>query len=1280
METAHHRTDTGFTSREYGSTQRLLPQEVDIMGVLEQRVDDGKGWELLDVFLTGGAPWGFSLKGGLEHQEPLIITKVEEGSSAWASQLQVGDEILSVNDIPLSGYRQEAIGLVKASLKTLSLGIRRRNDSPKRPHSRRSDRITEGRSEAAKTLSAPTSALQSRYDASSSVYDLSSNWDQANLHRVSDQLSSLGSMDGLDHPLTHLSPGGTIMDHFSEGKRDSAYSSFSTSSGTPDHTLSRSNAASTENMLSKLGPWDGRHGQSLGLLQQPAEAGGWESPRAEEQPGSRHSSASAGRSAGPLWHVPPKNKYPQPLPDGSDSRGLCREEQPPAKPHTEDHSSHYRGNAYSTEHRYFTFTPAGRGVQPRDQSQEPWLSQEDHRMCPRTPLLYTVSQDHTSLADQPRGAVRPLYQDLTSLANQPRERLRPLSQDLTSLASQLREPPNPLTGKQLQGSDRFATILRSEIQNRRARLQKSRSAAALTGPDGADENPDASATSTTYKDHLKEAQARVLNDTSFQRRDLQPVPPERLRSQAPASYLPSAPPSSSLQNDITPLPGLSDAPQRNPGHSSSQVTRVGGRKRFSTEKKARSLSVPDRIHQVGVEEAPPHPEAAGSSSHHHTFFESTAKHTFPNAHPSLSHPDQHWPGWREGKPFSGQSGEGWGPARAASTGQLLEDSQGSLSHGDVEAFLEHQRLGTFAEHETTWNIQGRPLEARASGKYHSADSILDPYTGERNRPSYIHGRPHSPPSADSYGQNTPVVERTQDGSHPEYYPTGQESSARVSDWTLGVCGVRDRPAEPPLQPPQGYPVNFLPANQGHPQHHNRPFPQNPEALPPYPADQSRDTEPKQLSTPRKKAPVPSRPRPPKPTPVLSDSLESLSAPGSTPSRWGELPQGARQQEEQEAERRPVLAASPPQAESCSPSLQFAPQRLTDKPPASLHHDAPCSGVESSVEHSSRGKKVPVRIVRQAESCSPPQPDRTHTGPGPCPEPRPPVYQQRAGEEDHACLRELQEALPSQWVGGKVVSRKEDQKREELAKSIVGQDKAPTDILDQSRSRQLSLRSSEKHEEDTLPESDTSVPKAELQEQVKERDSEDELDIDLANKHQLIDSLSRKLQVLREARESLLEDVQENNALGDKVEATLQQVCSSNELDKFRRFVGDLDKVVSLLLSLSGRLARVESALNTPEEGTTPEEKRALMEKRKVLIGQREDAEELKENLDRRERVAYDILASYLSEEHLADYQHFVRMKSALIVERRKLEDKIRLGEEQLKSLMDSLPQEQSMPS
>lgn len=57
-----------------------------------------------------------------------------------------------------------------------------------------------------------------------------------------------------------------------------------------------------------------------------------------------------------------------------------------------------------------------------------------------------------------------------------------------------------------------------------------------------------------------------------------------------------------------------------------------------------------------------------------------------------------------------------------------------------------------------------------------------------------------------------------------------------------------------------------------------------------------------------------------------------------------------------------------------------------------------------------------------------------------------------------------------------------------------------------------------------------------------------------------------------------------------MEATVKVVCKPNEFDKFRMFIGDLDKIVNLLLSLSGRLARVENALNNLDENASPEER------------------------------------------------------------------------------------------
>ncbi|OCT56181.1 hypothetical protein XELAEV_18000699mg, partial [Xenopus laevis] len=173
--------------------------------------------------------------------------------------------------------------------------------------------------------------------------------------------------------------------------------------------------------------------------------------------------------------------------------------------------------------------------------------------------------------------------------------------------------------------------------------------------------------------------------------------------------------------------------------------------------------------------------------------------------------------------------------------------------------------------------------------------------------------------------------------------------------------------------------------------------------------------------------------------------------------------------------------------------------------------------------------------------------------------------------------------------------------------------------------------------------------------------------------ELIASLTCKLEVLKDAKENLLDDLKLNNILGEEVEALIETRCKPNEFDKYKMFIGDLDKVVNLLLSLSGRLARVENELSSLGEDASADERNTWNEKKKQLCGQHEDACELKENLDRREKLVMDILGNYLTGEQFADYQHFVNMKSALLIEQRELDDNIKLGQEQLRCLTESLP-------
>ncbi|XP_038131737.1 protein Shroom2 isoform X3 [Cyprinodon tularosa] len=1523
-------------------------------GDLHHRMREGESWRTVHVFLSGGAPWGFTLRGGLEHREPLLITKVEEGSKAAAVSLQVGDELININEVPLSGYRQEAICLVKGSHKTLSLVVKRRNEPISRPHSWHSTKFNESQSEAGRRKSPPTTVWHPRYDASSSssATDLSSGWEQTNLRRVSDQFSSLGSMDSLEH-VPHSYPSGQMSnnstEHLGGGKRDSAYSSFSTSSSTPDYSLSKSNAASTENVAYKVGQWDmgakhsnsrnsqslvaegGRQEERLMYFQMPGVNSGHSGPQNEDSAGSRHSSSSR-TSFGPVWNVPEKKKSvsaspPPPLPPArSDSfaatkaheRGMVKTPPEGPEPHlackvpAENRRGHnispknetenvYVGSdkcsnsQYSSNKQYsfyshdvgqqqvpqgsqlfhsrqhgdkstfhhpprFTSVPkpqhvggshcssqepstngstkhsnqrrslssslsstttnqntetagpnryycvstsnqpaswsdipndrrSGAGVDPSQPGTEQMVNKVKYQppshskdsnvyskhqvtTVPETSVLKHFSDDRESQRRNSGQMTDPLY-----VSNPPKKhpeqrrslpaQLKDSHQDfvgsqvsnicpkttpmLHSLSMGVKgqeeksSGPNSeecLESKQVKRSERFATTLRNEIQMRRAKLQKSTSAAALPEAEGEVGGQDSCKStkssiptsadgsfSNSYKDNLKEAQARVLQATSFRRRDLE------LEGKA--------------HKDVNPLATVTESETH---HSTGHVTRIGFRKRIPTEKKVRSYSEPDKIYEIGVSQSPS--ENAKSFLDQQTHFNEPIKPGFPDYMPPKSQ-------------VKNQSS-------SCATVDPKETQNTEVSYSTPSS-PDKQRLGTFAEYEASWKIQKKHLEKKPRGRYRSADNILDPESEDRTQRPCFHERSRSSPTADIYGQKIPVPAGNLD---TEYSQTKIQTTETLTDTrsyhgNSGDCREREKPAEI-----ENYAAPPPPLMTG----------ANPDCRRRSTAAATRNHKSVSVS------PCPTEPgehsptQPPAAAPVKQQEIDSqISFTGSQSDVLNQCPSNfepnptfhptssaktdCEQGKGQEAEHHPSTSNPQPvssaQASSYrpsglfgmegqrSPSPHFSPQRLSDKPPVSLHADE-SNRVEHLIENqNTAARKVPIRIVHsegsEEKENSPflQQSDLPHSEAGGQSVARlgalPALGQDsvfcaftRQREPENSPEPEVQQRDPymttlgdypssnSEELSSKEegLSEREEQKREELARDIMGKDKSLVDILDQSKMRttmdlmegifpqgeqlldgahqrrKIQTKQTKpaegREKEDKLAAAasmvtsstyySTSAPKAELlikmkdmQGQDEEEDSEDELDIGLNNKKQeLIDSLKKKLQVLQEAKESLLEDIMDNNALGDEVEARVQQVCRPNELEKFRMFVGDLDKVVSLLLSLSGRLARVENALNNLEEDAAPEERRTLIEKRKLLIRQHEDAKELKENLDRREGVVCDILANYLQEDSLADYEHFVKMKSALIIEQRKLEDKIKLGEEQLKCLMDSLPIEERL--
>ncbi|XP_017290058.1 protein Shroom2 isoform X2 [Kryptolebias marmoratus] len=906
--------------------------------------------------------------------------------------------------------------------------------------------------------------------------------------------------------------------------------------------------------------------------------------------------------------------------------------------------------------------------------QDPWVPQEDHRISPlKTPLLHSLAQESRSLTER-----QPAASTMSATSTQ---------EDTTTTGS----------GKLNRRSDRYATTLRKEIQQKRAQLQKSRSAATLTHEaedDDADEwrSTETSASSNTYKDHLKEAQARVLQATSFQRRDLEPLGPE-------GSVLKAA------------------------------SGRIRGRRHFHPAKRTHSVSEPDKMDKVGVEGEP-----QTSSDPERKFSETKPAFSRPvlRSSPSPKLDETNKP-------------KEMFPSRDPEETQQTTDPN-QLSPGHKQVLLEQQRLGTFAEYQATWSKKKKSSDSKTQGRYHSAENILD--ASEEETAACVHERSRSSPSADFYSQNIPSQWRDPEDQQNSF-STREKAGSRSSDHSpqSGMSVPRNEGVVPGLPDHRTKPDPAGPTHAtlsaGRRSASPNPDSQQPQTQsllpPPRPHLGPETTSSSQeFLTGAQLDPAALQPL----SSSGSDSQNHAAAgpaPPSSPSLNAESGPDPEEEKEQPEPPSASSSSSLTAGGARSPSPLFVPLRLTDRPPAvSLQDDSQRRSEEEPpvpavMDVRSPVKKVPIRIVdssdrqgqvglhQSSETCSHVSALRTTEDPA---SPRIFTSPQEPDQEPDQELEQEPEQEPElsqeSWSAGDL-HLEDEAKREELARDIMGKDKSLVDILNQSGRRTTMdlmeglfppeekilegaqqrrrasagsrLPTSNRREEEDLSSSaaaslvpsssyyNTSAPKAELlikmkdmQEQLEEQDSEDELDVDLASKKQeLISSLARKLEVLREARQSLQEDVEDNEALGREVETTVQRLCQPNQLDKFRMFVGDLDKVVSLLLSLSGRLARVENALNSLEDDAPPEEKRTLTEKRKLLMRQHDDAKELKENLDRRERLVSSIMEEHLEAESLDDYRHFVKMKSALIIEQRKLEDKMKLGEEQLKCLMESLP-------
>ncbi|XP_057276288.1 PDZ and LIM domain protein 3 isoform X3 [Pezoporus wallicus] len=79
-----------------------------------------------NVILQGPAPWGFRLSGGIDFNQPLIITRITPGSKASAANLCPGDVIIAIDGLGTENMtHNDAQERIKAAAHQLCLKIER---------------------------------------------------------------------------------------------------------------------------------------------------------------------------------------------------------------------------------------------------------------------------------------------------------------------------------------------------------------------------------------------------------------------------------------------------------------------------------------------------------------------------------------------------------------------------------------------------------------------------------------------------------------------------------------------------------------------------------------------------------------------------------------------------------------------------------------------------------------------------------------------------------------------------------------------------------------------------------------------------------------------------------------------------------------------------------------------------------------------------------------------------------------------------------------------------
>ena len=190
--------------------------------------------------------------------------------------------------------------------------------------------------------------------------------------------------------------------------------------------------------------------------------------------------------------------------------------------------------------------------------------------------------------------------------------------------------------------------------------------------------------------------------------------------------------------------------------------------------------------------------------------------------------------------------------------------------------------------------------------------------------------------------------------------------------------------------------------------------------------------------------------------------------------------------------------------------------------------------------------------------------------------------------------------------------------------------------------------------ENLIEHDEIIEKQEAEEEkVAEGEEEEEEYDDVC---QSSSAVQRQLETIRQQKSDLIRQIMVNEEVGRGLAARLEAVTSVKEQEKYAVFLSELEKVVLLVFSVSGRLRKAEEEA---EQGNlTDWEKESRRFRRDKLASQLKEAQELRRMSDRRMGNVEAVIKRSLegAETELELFRSYISKKEELVTAQRACED------------------------